>query len=74
MKGHSVSVSVDQQLILDQQPVDVSDWRRGVAFESQYHEQNEKDDIYDAIFEDVNITSEPAGGDRKLLFTNKPSD
>jgi hypothetical protein len=44
-----------------------------VAFESQYHEQNEKDDIYDAIFEDVTIAFEPAGGDRKLLFTIKPS-
>lgn len=73
VKGHSVSVSVDQQLILDQQPVDVSIGAGGVAFESQYHEQNEKDDIYDAIFEDVTITSESAGGDRKLLFTNKPS-
>ncbi|MGY5342654.1 polysaccharide deacetylase [Paenibacillus glucanolyticus] len=71
--GNSLSLSVDQQLILDQQPVHASIGAGGVAFESQFHEQNEKDDIYDAIFEDVRILSESSDRDQKLLFTNKPT-
>lgn len=73
VKGDALSVSVDRQVLLDRQPVDASIGAGGVALESEYHEQNEKDDIYDAVFEDVTIVSEQPGAERKLLFTNKPS-
>ncbi|MNV77291.1 hypothetical protein D3C71_1707020 [compost metagenome] len=46
----------------------------GVALESQYNERNEKDDIYDALFEDLEVwTLEQANNEQDLVFSSVPT-
>lgn len=44
----------------------------GIALESRYSEQNQKDDIYDAVFTDVSVIAPAAGepGKETNLFRN----
>lgn len=71
VSGNSVRISADQQVILNHLTFDKSIRGGGVALEAQYHQQNKKDDIYDAIFDNVSVTIEGPESGRKVLFTNK---
>ncbi|MGG1876775.1 polysaccharide deacetylase family protein [Paenibacillus cisolokensis] len=70
--GNSVRIIADQQVILERLSIDPSIRTGGVALEAQYHEQNEKDDIYDAIFDQVTVTTEELPDHKHtVLFTSK---
>lgn len=71
--GDKLKVSIDGQVILDNQTVDSAIRGGGVALGSMYHEQNKKDDIYDGIFENVTVTAMDADGGKDVRYTNKPS-
>ncbi|MNZ41128.1 Poly-beta-1,6-N-acetyl-D-glucosamine N-deacetylase precursor [compost metagenome] len=55
--GQSLKIIVDDQLLVENLQVDPSISIGGIALEAKYNEQNEKDDIYDGVFEDLQVTS-----------------
>ncbi|ANY71978.1 polysaccharide deacetylase [Paenibacillus ihbetae] len=71
--GDTLKISVDGQVILGGQPVDSAIRGGGVALGSMYHEQNQKDDIYDGIFENVTVSAIDPNGGKDVRYTNKPS-
>lgn len=72
VRGTQLSVSVDNQLMVDKQVIDSSIENGGVALASEYSEQNKKDDIYDAVFTDVNVIAlaNNTVGHENVLFRN----
>ncbi|GGH31412.1 polysaccharide deacetylase family protein [Paenibacillus segetis] len=73
VQGDRLDVSVDKQVLLNQQIIDSSVIKGGVALGSQFHEQNTKDDIYDGVFDDLRIESLQAQGPSSVLFNSKPT-
>ncbi|WP_223068550.1 polysaccharide deacetylase family protein [Paenibacillus caui] len=76
IQGDKLRVTVDNDVLLDHQLIDGSIDSGGVALESRYHEQNKKDDIYDAVFADVKVVSQDQNqtdDGKRVLFNNKPS-
>ncbi|GAA0361712.1 polysaccharide deacetylase family protein [Bacillus horti] len=72
--GNSLSLSVDEQKLVDQLEIDQAVASGGVMLEAMYHPQNEKDDIYDGVFLDLIIKSLEAGEEQEVtIFTNKPT-
>ncbi|WP_213023727.1 polysaccharide deacetylase family protein [Brevibacillus reuszeri] len=70
LKGDSLRVTVDKEVLLDSQKID-STIEGGVALEAEYSEVNKKDDIYDGVFTDVKVASPGAeGAEETVLFTN----
>lgn len=68
--GDALDVSIDGEALLTDQVIDNS-IKGGLALESEYSEQNRKDDIYDAVFDDVQIVS-LSGNDKNLVvYSNK---
>lgn len=67
LDGDSLTVRVDDEAILDKRKIDDSIRTGTVAVEAEYSENNKKENIYDARFENMEITA----GDR-VLFSNAP--
>jgi hypothetical protein len=65
--GNKISVTVDKQQLLVDRVIDDAIRTGSVAIESEYHEQNEKDDIYDGVFDDVKVAA--LGTDGQLQAT-----
>ncbi|QRG65561.1 polysaccharide deacetylase family protein [Brevibacillus choshinensis] len=72
LRGNRLTVAVDKQVLAEKQEIDKGIESGGVALESEYSEQNKKDDIYDAVFTDLNVTAlaEGATGTDPVLFRN----
>ncbi|MCI3922752.1 polysaccharide deacetylase [Paenibacillus sp. TRM 82003] len=60
LRGGALSVAVDGRILWASVAVDPASAAGVVALEARYHEQNEKDDIYDGVFEDVEIVGREA--------------
>lgn len=74
LQENELKLTVDGEVLLDRLRIDDSIRSGRVALAAQYSEQNEKDDIYDAVFENVQITSLGAVDGRPAeLFNNRPS-
>lgn len=73
VQGDRLDVSVDKQVLLNQQIIDSSVAIGGVALGSQFNEQNKKDDIYDGVFDDLRIESLQAQGPSLVKFSSKPT-
>ncbi|GIO83930.1 hypothetical protein J25TS5_08620 [Paenibacillus faecis] len=67
LDGESLTVRVDDEAMLDKRKLDDSIRTGTVAVEAEYSENNKKENIYDARFENMEITA----GDR-VLFSNAP--
>ncbi|MNE49316.1 hypothetical protein D3C80_1438240 [compost metagenome] len=60
--------------MLEDQKIDSSITSGGIALEAKYNEQNEKDDIYDGVFEDLQVTSLGEKKDQpSFKYSLKPS-
>ncbi|MDF2679820.1 MAG: hypothetical protein K0R47_1010 [Brevibacillus sp.] len=72
VRGDQLTVSVDNQVKIEKQGIDRTIDRGGVALESEYSKQNKKDDIYDAVFADVNVIAlaNNSTGQENVLFRN----
>ncbi|WP_239614051.1 polysaccharide deacetylase family protein [Cohnella mopanensis] len=69
--GDKISVTVDKQQLLADRVIDGSIRTGSVAIESEYHEQNEKDDIYDGVFDDVKVVALGTNGQQQAtLYSN----
>ncbi|MNP27450.1 hypothetical protein D3C76_1203620 [compost metagenome] len=74
LEGQSLKIKVDDQVLVENLQVDSSISSGGIALEAQFNEQNEKDDIYDGVFEDLQIS--PLGierADQSFKYSLKPS-
>ncbi|WP_334073060.1 MULTISPECIES: polysaccharide deacetylase family protein [Paenibacillus] len=67
LDGGSLTVRVDDEAMLDKRQIDDSIRSGTVAVEAEYNEKNKKENIYDARFENMEITA----GDQ-VLFSNAP--
>ncbi|MNP45428.1 hypothetical protein D3C76_1393500 [compost metagenome] len=74
VEGQSLKLVVDDQILVENQQIDSSITSGGIALEAKYNEQNEKDDIYDGEFEDLQVSSlESGSGDQTFKYSLKPS-
>lgn len=72
IQGDALQISVDKELLLDNLKIDNAIASGGIALASEYSEQNKKDDIYDAVFEDVRVAALGAEKDEEVvLFSNR---
>lgn len=71
IQGDVLKLAVDKQILLDNFKVDEAIDSGGVLLEARYHELNEKDDIYDAIFEDVQVIALDDLKDQDVLFNHQ---
>ncbi len=56
LKGDRLAVTVDGDRIVDGQALQGLLKSGGIALEAEYSEQNKKDDIYDGVFEDFEVS------------------
>lgn len=71
---NSLNISVDKSPLIDHLVIDDSISRGSIALESQYSKVNKKDDIYDGVFEDVQVVNkDERTGQSTVVFTNKLS-
>ncbi|MED4780640.1 polysaccharide deacetylase [Brevibacillus choshinensis] len=72
VRGDQLTVSVDKQMLIDKQRIDGTIVKGGVALESEYSKQNKKDDIYDAVFTDVNViaVANKSSAKENVLYRN----
>ncbi|MGM9967285.1 MAG: polysaccharide deacetylase family protein [Rummeliibacillus sp.] len=74
VKGDKLSLSVGKKQLISKLKIDKEIQRGGISLESEYNEQNKKDDIYDGVFEDLEVKNlEHGENNQSELFTNKPS-
>lgn len=74
LQGNELKLTVDGEVLLEHLRVDDSIGSGQVVLAAQFSEQNEKDDIYDAVFENVEITSLGAkDGGAAVVFSNRLS-
>lgn len=74
LQGNVLKLTVDGEDLLDGLEIDDSISSGRIALAGQFSEQNEKDDIYDAVFENVEITSLGAKDGRStMVFSNRLS-
>lgn len=74
IEGDSLQLVIDGKLLFDNQKIDSSIGSGGIALEAQYNEQNEKDDIYDGVFKDLQVTSlGDVSEGHSFKFSMKPS-
>lgn len=74
LQGNELKLTVDGEVLLEHLRVNDSIGSGRVALAAQFSEQNEKDDIYDAVFENVEITSLGAkDGGAAMVFSNRLS-
>ncbi|MNO29873.1 Poly-beta-1,6-N-acetyl-D-glucosamine N-deacetylase precursor [compost metagenome] len=74
IEGQSLKLWIDKQALLEDQKIDSSITSGGIALEAKYNEQNEKDDIYDGVFEDLQVTSLGEKKDQpSFKYSLKPS-
>ncbi|MEF2965306.1 polysaccharide deacetylase family protein [Paenibacillus sp. M1] len=72
INGSTLKLTVDKQVLLAGMKIDESIAAGGVAFASEYNEHNKKDDIYDAVFKNVEILdTDDASGKESHLFSNR---
>lgn len=72
IRENLLTVAVDKQVLVDKQEIDREIKSGGVALESAYSERNKKDDIYDAVFTDLNVVAlaDSEAGSDTVLFRN----
>lgn len=82
LEGQALTINVDGTALLNAAIIDDAIGQGGIALGAQYSEANEKDDIYDAIFANlqINVLYADAGGDsdgdsvgEELVFSHKTS-
>lgn len=73
IQGDQLDVSVDKEVLLNQQSIDNAIRTGGVALGSQYNVQNQKDDIYDGVFDELKVTSLQEEGHSRVVFNSKES-
>lgn len=74
VRGNELLLSVDHKQIITNLKIDKEIQSGGVSLESESNEQNKKDDIYDGVFEDLEVKPLEHGDNNQTeLFTNKPS-
>lgn len=72
LQGDRLQVKIDAESLLSDRAIDSAIKSGGIALESKYSEQNKKDDIYDGVFDDVQVQSLGSGeGQPTLLFSNQ---
>lgn len=71
VQGDKLSVRVDGSLLLENQAIDGGIASGSVALESAYHEQGDNDNIYDGVFEDVQVKAVTADGEGGVLYSNR---
>ncbi|MNO49942.1 Poly-beta-1,6-N-acetyl-D-glucosamine N-deacetylase precursor [compost metagenome] len=73
VEGQSLKIIVDDQVLVENLQIDPSISSGGIALEAKYNEQNEKDDIYDGVFEDVQVSSLGNESDESFEYSLKLS-
>lgn len=74
MDENLLKLTVDKQVLLDGQQIAGSIDSGSVSLESEFSEYNKKDDIYDAVFKNVQVFSgDVKNGKESLLYSNQPS-
>ncbi|MMZ60640.1 hypothetical protein D1872_227480 [compost metagenome] len=68
-----MKIIVDDQVLVENLQIDPSISSGGIALEAKYNEQNEKDDIYDGVFEDVQVSSLGNESDESFEYSLKLS-
>lgn len=72
LEANRMTVQVDGEVIADRQEFDDSIRSGGLAIEAEYSKQNKKDDIYDGVFEDIEmVLLEQEGSESNLVFSNQ---
>ncbi|GMK37422.1 hypothetical protein PCCS19_04760 [Paenibacillus sp. CCS19] len=72
LQGDKLGVKVDGESLLTGETIDGSLASGSIALESMYHEQKDNDDIYDALFDDVEVrqlNADGSAGDK--LYSNR---
>ncbi|UNK18307.1 polysaccharide deacetylase family protein [Paenibacillus sp. N3/727] len=57
VQGDQLNVTIDKEILLNDQTISGAVNGGGVALGSEYSKQNKKDDIYDGVFDDVQVVS-----------------
>jgi hypothetical protein len=71
LKGDKASITVDDQLLVSDQQLNESIQSGQVGLESKASSKNAKDDIYDAVFDNLKIVKiTEDGSEQEKLFTN----
>lgn len=71
LKGDKASITVDDQLLVSDQQLSESIQSGQVGLESKGSSKNAKDDIYDAVFDNLKIVKiTEDGSEQEKLFTN----
>ncbi|WP_139992831.1 polysaccharide deacetylase family protein [Paenibacillus paridis] len=71
LKGDKASITVDDQLLVSDQQFNESIQSGQVGLESKASSKNAKDDIYDAVFDNLKIVKiTEDGSEQEMLFTN----
>ncbi|QMV44316.1 polysaccharide deacetylase family protein [Cohnella cholangitidis] len=69
--GNKLNVTVGKQMLLVDRAIDETIQAGSVAIQSEYHEQNEKDDIYDGVFDDIKVSALSKNGElQTTLYSN----
>lgn len=72
LQGDKLSVKVDGESLLADEAIDGSLAAGSIALESMYHEQKDNDDIYDGLFDDVEVRQLKADGSAgDKLYSNR---
>lgn len=72
LQGDKLGVKVDGQSLLANETIDGSIQSGSIALESMYHKQKDNDDIYDGLFDDVEVRKLKADGSvGEKLYSNR---
>lgn len=72
VQGGKLNVLADGRPLLTGQAIDASIASGSIALESAYHKQGDNDDIYDGVFDDVQVTALQADGEKgDVLYSNR---
>lgn len=73
LAGNTLHVEIDKTALIDAITIDQAPERGGIALESASSKSNKKDDIYDGVFQDVQISAwEDNREQAVMVFSNKP--
>lgn len=72
LQGDKLSVKVDGEQLLADKSIDGSIDSGSIALESMYHKQGDNDDIYDGLFDDVEVWTLKADGSvGQKMYSNR---
>lgn len=70
VQGNKLSANVDGEYLFADQEIDRSLAKGGIGLGASYHKKNNKDDIYDGVFDDIIVKSIEKNDDEKIVFSN----